>query len=147
MTAKNAINQNTGIIFVTTYFILLAVSSLVVLLASALFPRTVVLGTADISKTWAIIHSMGTLALVNTFAIPFVGELENKRGKIFSPREEMVCYLATNFVGIWIIARFADQLGFGIKSWLAALALAATLDLVQGMVMMQVKKLRKKDSP
>lgn len=146
MTAKNTINQNTGIILVTTYFVLSVVNSLVIILASVLFPQMVVLGTANISKTWAIIHSVGTLALINTFAIPFVKELENKREKMFSPKEWLAYYLVINFGGIWIIARFADQLGFGIKSWLAVLTLAAVLDIVQGIAMMQVEKLRKKDS-
>lgn len=142
MAKKNALAENPGLVLVVTYFVLFVVNALVVWLANSLVPQQVVLGTQFISKGWAIIHSMGTLALLNTFAIPFVREYEKSRGKMFSPKEWMVAYLVLNLVGVWVIARFAENLGFGISSWTVALVLAAVLDVVQGIAMMQVEKLR-----
>jgi len=144
MAKKNILAENPGLVLVVTYFILFVLNGLVVLLANSLFPQQVVLGTQYITKGWAIIHSMGTLALLGTFAIPFIREYERFRGKMFSPTEWMVAYFVLNFVGVWLITRLAEQLGFGISSWVVALVLAAVLDVVQGMAMMLVEKLRTK---
>ncbi|OGY19595.1 MAG: hypothetical protein A2900_00590 [Candidatus Chisholmbacteria bacterium RIFCSPLOWO2_01_FULL_50_28] len=142
MAKKNTLAENPGLVLVITFFLLFVVNGLVLLLSNSLFPRQVVLGTQFITKGWAIIHSMVALALLGTFAIPLVREYEKSRGKMFTSREWMVAYLVLNFVGVWVVARFADQLGFGISSWMVALVLAAVLDVVQGAVMMQVEKLR-----
>ena len=93
---------------------------------------------------WAVLDSMAVLALLNTFTIPFVRQTEAKRGQMFSNKEWMVLYLGLNFVGIWVIARLAEFIGLGISSWMVALVLAVVLDGVQGVVMMQLEKARKK---
>lgn len=142
MAKKNALADNPGLVLVVTYFVLFVVNGLVVLLANSLFPQQIVLGTQYITKGWAVIHSVGTLALLNTFALPFVREYEKSGGKMLTPTEWMVAYFIINFVGVWVVARFAQQLGFGISSWMVALVLAAVLDVVQGAAMMQVEKLR-----
>ncbi len=146
MASKKEESQNTGMTLVITYFVLFTVNSLVVLLANSLFPQHVVLGTGHISVGWALIHAMGTLALLDVFAIPFVHEQEKKRGSMFSPQEWMGVYFVLNFIGVWGVARFAEQLGFGISSWFVALVLAVVLDVFQGMAMMQVEKMRTKSS-
>ena len=144
MAKKNTLAENPGLVLVVTYFVLFVINGFVVLLANSLFPQQVVLGTQYITKGWAIIHSMGTLALLGTFAIPFIREYEKSRGKMFSSAEWMVAYFVLNFVGIWLITRLAEQLGLGISSWVVALVLAVVLDVVQGFAMMQVEKLRTK---
>ena len=131
-------SQNTNLMLVITYFILFAVNALVILLANAYFPQQVALGTLHITKNWAIIHSMGTLALINTFAIPIIREFEKKKGRMLTNKEWLLKYFLINFIGIWFLARFADDLGFGIASWRVALVLAVVLDILQGMAMMQV---------
>ena len=146
MAKKNTLAENPGLVLVVTYFVLFAVNALVVLLANSLMPQQVVLGTQFISKGWAIIHSMGTLALLTTFAVPFVREWEKSRGKMLASYEWMCVYFVLNFVGIWLVTRLAEQLGFGISSWVVALVLAVVLDVVQGMAMMQVEKLRTQKS-
>lgn len=65
---------------------------------------------------------------------------------MFSSAEWMASYFVLNFVGVWVVARFANQLGFGISSWVVALVLAVVLDVVQGAAMMQVEKLRSRPS-
>lgn len=138
--------QNTDITLVLTYFVLFTVNSLIVYLASVFFPNQVVLGTQHITVGWALIHAVGTLALINTFAIPFIREYEKKKGRMLTPKEWMIDYFFINLVGVWVIARFAEQLGFGISSWIVAVVLAVFLDAAQGVAMMQVEKYRSKNS-
>ncbi len=135
--------KNPEMMLVVTYFVLFAVNSLVILLANSLMPQHVVLGTGNISKGWVLIHAVGSLALINTFAIPVVREFEKMRSKMLTNKEWMMAYFIINFVGVWLVARFANQLGLGISSWVVALALAVVLDFAQGMAMMQMEKLRK----
>ena len=143
MPSKTTLPDNPGIVLVITYLLLFAVNSLVLYLGHLWFPQYIVLGAASVNPTWAILHSMGILALLNTFAIPFIREIETQRHKLFSNTDWMVTYFALNFVGIWLITRLAQQLGFGITSWVVAAALAFVLDLIQGAAMMQLEKLRR----
>lgn len=131
-----------GLMLVVSYFTLLVVNSLVLMIANFLFPGFVVLGTRSLSTFWAILLSMGVLALINTFAIPFVHLYEEQRKKIFTTSEWMISYFALNFVGIWFVTRAANQLGMGITSWVVALVLALVFDFVQGMAMMQLEKMK-----
>lgn len=145
MPVKKEQNQNTGMTLVLTFLVMFTVNSLIVYLASVFFPNQVVLGTQHITAGWALIHAIGSLALINTFAIPFIREFEKKKGRMLTPKEWMIDYFFINFIGIWVIARFAEQLGFGISSWLVAVILSVVLDAVQGMTMMQVEKYRTKN--
>ena len=140
MAKKSTLNP--GIILVISFVVLFAVNSLVVYLSSLWFSNHVVLGTFTITPVWALIHAMGTLSLINTFAIPFLNQYEADRGKKLSSTEWMLAYFIVNFAGIWLITRFADQLGFGISSWVVAVVLAAVLDIFQGMAMMSLERKR-----
>ena len=142
MPDKNLQSKNTGIVFVINYFAFFLVNSLVIYLANQFYPQQVVLGTLCINNLWAVIHSMSTLALINTLAIPLVRELEKKQNRVLSTFEWFVIYFLINLAGIWVIGRFAEQLGLGIASWLVASVLALILDLLQGVVMMRVEKMR-----
>jgi hypothetical protein len=136
--------SNPGMVMVVTFFILLVVNTLIVYAASWYFPKYVVLGTSTMNPTWAVIHSMGFLALIDTFALPFIREIEKFKGRMLTSGEWMLKYFLLNFAGIWIITRFSEQFGLGIAAWWVALVLAAVLDVVQGLVMMQVEKMRVK---
>lgn len=118
---------------IITYSLFFAINSFIICLANTISPDQVVLGTLHITKTWAIIHSMGTLALVNLFAIPV---------KAVTNKEWMIRYFLINLLSIWIIARFADQLGLGVASWPIILILALILSLVQGIARTQIKKIK-----
>lgn len=137
-------NEETGIMMPITYFSIFAVTAVLVYAASMLFPSEVVLGTHAISTEWALIHSIGTLALLHTFAVPVIREYENSRGKKFSDRDWMLTYFALNFVGLWILSRFAEQLGLGLSSWVVALLLAIVVNLGQAAVMILIDKYRPK---
>lgn len=136
-------HQETGMMVVISYFVLLVVNSIVILGANSLFPNDVVLGNSAIPFFWALLHSMGIFTLLTAFAIPFVHEYEQVRGKMFTSNEWMITYFIINFVGMWVLTRFAENLGLGITSWLVALILAVVLDIVQGIAMMQLEKMRK----
>lgn len=141
--AKKPLNTNTGIVLVITYFILLLVNSLIVYTASLVFPQNVELGTHELTPIFAVLLSMGILSLIGTFAIPFVRIYENMRGKMFNNMEWTVLYFVLNAAGIWVIARFAFQLGFGISSFVVAITLGFVLDFFQGVAMMKVEKMKK----
>lgn len=141
--AKEKLNQETGMILVATFGVLLVVNSLVIYLASLLFPNQVVLGTVNIPVWWAVFCSMAILALIGTFAVPFVRLAENKRGRMMTNKEWMGLYFGLNFVGVWLIARLAEFVGLGISSWVVALVLAIVLDAAQGAGMMWLEKKRK----
>ncbi len=137
-------SSNDGLILVVSYFVLFVVNSAAVALANLLFPQMVVLGTQSLSPLWALALSMGVLALMNTFALPLVRVFENKRKRMLNTNEWMILYFLLNFGGVWLVSRAAEQLGMGITSWIVALVLAVALDLMQGIVMMKLEKMKKR---
>jgi hypothetical protein len=126
------------------FFALFAVNSLVIALANLYFPEDVVLGTSYITREWAIIHSMSTLALINIFVIPMVREYEEIKWKMLSKIQWIKLYFVVNLAGIWIIARLSEQLGMGLKSWRVVFVLAIAFDFAQTISMMYIEKSRKK---
>lgn len=144
MPKKSPSPHHNSLILVWSYIALFIVNTVVIFLASVIFPLYVVLGTFNLSTSWSLIHSMTLLALANVFVIPFVREYEHRAGKMFTNNQWMAVYFVINFIGIWLIARFADQVGFGISSWLVAAVLALVLNIVQAIVMMGLEKFRAK---
>jgi hypothetical protein len=136
------LSNNAGLVLVKSFLVMFVVNVLVVLLAHMVFPAFVVLGTGTLSVVWALALSMGILSLIDTFTIPFVRVFENYRKRMFSPVEWMIAYLVINFIGIWLISRGAEQLGLGVSSWVVVLILAVVLDMVQGMAMMKLEKMK-----
>lgn len=141
---KAEVQAKTGLTLVYSFFVLFAVNAAVVYLANKLFPADVVLGTYSISPWWALHHSMTKLSLIAVFAIPFVYYHEWKRGKDYSPKEWMLAYFVVNVVGIWMITRFAENMGMGISHWWVAVLLAVALDWAQGFAMMTVSKFQQR---
>ncbi len=139
----SSLMQNTGLLLVLTYFVLLLINGVVLYLANSFFPTQIVLGTLNMSPLWAILHSMGVLSLLGTFAIPFAREIEQRRGRMLSSIEWMVGYFALNFVGLWLLARYNDGFALGLSAWYIAAALALVLDVIQGIAMMQLEKFRR----
>ena len=138
--AKQTASKNPGMTLVITYGVLLAVNAVVLYLANMFYPKQVVLGTHSLSLVWAILLSMGTLALINTFAIPFAHMIENRRGRMLSSKEWMIKYFFLDFFGLWVISHFSQQFGLGISMWYVSAVLAIVLDVVQGIAMMALQK-------
>ena len=134
------INQDTGIKLVYSFLLIFISSSMIVYLANTLFPQNFVLGTGTITPFWALIHAIGSLALIDTLAIPIIHEIENYKGRMLTSSEWMFKYFVINLAAVYLLTRFAEQLGFGISSWIYVVAIAIVLDFVQGMVMMVLEK-------
>lgn len=144
MAAPTKLPEVSGMTVVVTTAIIFAVNAIVLYLAQMFFPKNIVLGTHSLSYFWALYMSMGKLALLTAFILPFVSKYEIMRNKIFSPTEWMALYFVVNFVGIWLITRFSEQFGLGVTSWVVVAALAVVLDVAQGMVMMAYGSMLKK---
>lgn len=133
---RSAFHPN--MMMVITFFATLIVNMIVAYVANMWFPQHVVLGTQSMNTSWAILHSMGTLALFLTLAMPFMTELEKKKGSMLTPIDWMTAYFVLNVVGLWLITRCSDQFGLGVSSWLVVVGIAVVLDFLQGMVMMAI---------
>ena len=140
---KKLVNKYTGIMLVINFFIIFAVNSLVLYFANLLFPTQIVLGNQSVTYGWSFIHNMATLAILNIFLIPLIREYENKIGKMI----ESICWIKTyfiaNFIGLWILGRFANELGMGLSSWTIALFLALALSIAQKITFILIRKLKK----
>lgn len=139
--SKEKIQAKTGLTLIYSFLTLFIVNALVLMLANSLFPAQVVLGTHAISYWWAIYHTMFELTVVAVFVMPLVSYYEWKNKVTFTSKQWMLAYFIVNFIVLYEITRFAANLGLGVTSWGVVLALAAVLDLVQGMVMMKLGKM------
>ena len=128
------------------FFLVWIVNMLVILLANALFPNNIVLGTMSLTPTVALVLSSGVLAWAITLAMPIFTEIEIRKQMVLTPQHWLIGYLLLNFIFLWVVARFADALGLGISSWFVVLILAAVLDFVQGMTIMAYGQARKPSS-
>lgn len=126
------------------FFVQLIVNSIVIWLATNLFPNQVVLGNANSSLGWAIFHSMIMLSLIGTLAIPLFEYWQGLKGKMLTGKDWMIGYLVIDFVAIWVISRFSEQFGLGISAWWVGLLLAIVLDFAQGLGMMALFMKKKK---
>jgi len=115
------------------------VQSAVVVIAHWLFPASVVLGTNLISPFLALLNSMVVLTLFSVGAVPLIELVQDLRQHKIGPTEWMLLYFGVNTIGFWIIARFAEQLGLGLSSWIVAALLGLVVSAVQGLFAMRVE--------
>lgn len=141
---KEKVQAQHGLMMILTFATLFIVNNLVLHIGNMLFPTHIVLGTASISHWWAMYHSMFKLTVINTFVMPLVTLYEWKNKVVFTPKQWMLTYLVVNFITLWEISRFADNLGLGFSSWIIVLVFAGVLDLVQGAAMMVLGEKSKK---
>lgn len=138
--SKEKIQALTGLHLIYSFLTLFAVNFVVLHLVNMLFPTHVVLGTYSISHWWAMCHSVLRLTLIGTAVIPLVSYYEWKQKTTFSSKQWMLTYFAVNFLAIWAITRFAQNLGFGVSSLWVVLLLAIVFDWAQGVSMMALGK-------
>ena len=141
--SKEKVQAEHGLMMIYSFIALMITNVIVLMIVNALFPKHVVLGTYSISYWWAIYHSMFKLSVISVFVMPLVTFYEWKNKVVFTPKQWMMTYFVVNFLVIWEITRFADNLGFGVSSWGVVLGLAFVFDMIQGMVMMSIGKLIK----
>jgi|GEM_PF-779409 len=135
--------QNSGMMFFISFVAVAVINFVVFHLGNMFFPSQIVLGTLNIPRLWAILLSGSALTLFTILLMPFLTEWENRRGTLLSPAEMTGVYFFINGVGIWLVTRKSEFFGLGVSNWLVVVLLAVVLDLIQGMVMMQVEKMRK----
>jgi hypothetical protein len=114
--------------------------AVVIYVASLMFPEAVVLGTNTISPMMALLYSVFVFTLIVVAAMPVIESYQAAQRKVLSNTQWMVIYFILNFVGLWLVARFAEQLGLGLASKYVVLALALGLDIVQGLVVTSLMK-------
>lgn len=127
-----------------SFLLLWLVNALVIGITNSLLPEVYVLGTMSLSSMTALVLSSGVLAWATTLLIPVFTEIEIRKQIVLSPQHWIIGYLLINTIALWVIARFADALGFGVASWLYVVGLAIVLDLAQGMAMMTYGEMQKK---
>lgn len=115
----------------------------VIYLANQMFPESVVLGTHFFSSMQALIYSMIVFTLIVVGMMPLVEHVAMSARKQLKTLDWIVIYFLINAVGLWVVARFAEQLGMGLKSWVVAVALAAVIDVVQGILIMKIARFEK----
>ena len=142
--SKEKVQAHHGLMMIYSFITLFVVNNLVLHIANMFFPSQIVLGTASISHWWAMYHSMFKLTVICTFIMPLVSFYEWKNKLTFTSKQWMLTYLVVNFVALWCISRFADNLGLGVSSWFVILLFAGVIDMAQGMAMMALGEKSKK---
>ena len=143
MPQKNVrFSDNPGMMFDISFVIVAILNAIVIALAGAWFPNSIVMGTVDMTSTWAIILFGSVLSLATVLFLPFMTVIEKNLKRELKPMEMMIIYFVFNFISIWLITRKSEIFGVGVTSWMVVLWLALVLDIVQGVVMMQVEKWR-----
>lgn len=120
-------------------FILFAVTHAVVFfLANLFFPGDVVLGNHVVSAVSALLVSSAVIALISVGATPVVESASESLKTKLSNGQWMGLYLLINVASVWILARLAEEIGFGISSWLVAVILGLVINVLQGIIIVSV---------
>jgi hypothetical protein len=113
-------------------------STLVALLANLFFPQAVVLGHHALSPVMAAAYAMAIISLIAVGVMPVVEYLAKQNKLELTSTHWMALYWVVNSGSVWLMGRFAEIVGLGVSSWVAAVVLGLVLDLVQGGLMIHV---------
>jgi hypothetical protein len=141
--SSSILARNPGLIYSISFLLIAAVNAVVIYVANMWFPEQVVLSTMSISHGWAVALSAGMISLLTVLVMPLFREIEEMKGRDLTPAEMIAGYLVINFLAVWLVTRVSEIFGLGVSSWMVVLALAAVLDLAQGIVMMGFESVRK----
>lgn len=108
--------------------------------ASYFFSNSVVLGTSTITPFYAMMYSMFVQTLIAIGAVPLLELLQDFQQKNLGTTGWMLFFFGVNTIGLWIISRFAEQLGLGLGSWIAAAVLGLVFAFVQGFFAIRIGK-------
>jgi len=113
----------------TLWLTILVANAIVLYVASLFFPdHVVLLGNATLTN-WL---SAVVTALVLTIILRLVKPLLTATNlKVKGDLPINITYLITNIVGLWVLGRLANYVGFGISSFVVVIVLGAVLSLVQ----------------
>ena len=130
---------------VTMFVLFFVVNFCITYFANKMFPDNIVLGTHFHSLLAALIFSNTALTIVVTGAISSFNHLSESINAKFTDGHWFTAYYLANFVGIWIVARFAYWLGMGISSWAVAAILGVVFALAQfGLTLTTIRKIPEK---
>ena len=131
-----------GMMIVLSFFVLFLCNTLALYFANLMFPNHVVLGTFALTPFWALMLAGGKLTIISLLVMLLVPYKEWKTKKDLKPTDWMKLYFVVNAVSLYLVTRFAEIYGLGVSSWLVIIALALFMDVVQGMTMMQLGKVK-----
>ncbi len=103
-------------------------NSTLLYLAFAMFPQYFMLGTYRMSAIAAAIAAGGVWTLLIMLVDPLVKRFKLKVNGV---SQMTVFYWLANFIALWITARLAPYLGFGVSRFVWILGLAFVANLVQ----------------
>ena len=107
----------------------IALVNVIVLYVAALFyPAAVVLGNANLSNWLAAIL---TALILTTVLYAVKPVLKTVNLKVKGDLSVNITYLVTNMVGLWVLGRLANYVGFGVSSFVVVIVLGITLSIVQ----------------
>ena len=109
--------------------------SLLLYLATVVYPAAYTLGTFRLSVFWAAVVAGFIWTVLVWFSEPIVAILKLK----VSAKMKLVFYLFANFVALWLVARIAPYSGFGVASFVWVFLLALVANFVQYLVMKIIK--------
>jgi len=132
MSNQNKFTSTTTSEVTKMYFIHFILDAAILFLGTLVASKSIVFGTEFIPPAWGVFHAASLLSLIGILTIPVFEYIREKRQKELSMQDWMIGYFVINFVSVWVISRFAEQLGFGISSWMVAVILAVFLDFAQG---------------
>ena len=109
--------------------------SLLLYLATVVYPAAYTLGTYRLSTLWAAIVAGFIWTALVWFSEPIVAMVKIK----VSDKMKMFFYLFANFVALWLVARIAPYSGFGVASFVWVFLLALVANFAQYLIMKIIK--------
>lgn len=109
--------------------------SLLLYLATVIYPAAFTLGTFRLSVLWAAVVAGFVWTALVWFSEPIVTIVKLK----VPDKMKMFFYLFANFVALWLVARISAYSGFGVASFVWVFVLALIANFVQYLVMKLIK--------
>lgn len=140
--SEREIQAKAGVMAVLSFITLFVTNATLLYFANVIAPKYVVLGTFALTPFWALILTSTKLTIIDVLVMLLVPYKEWKTKKDLTPAHWMSLYAIVNVVSLYLVSRFAEIYGFGVSSFGVIIILAVVMDLVQGMVMMQLGKVK-----
>jgi len=110
------------------------VNGLLLFIANQNFPANFVLGNALLSPIPALVAAALMITVIVTVAMVIKMMLTKIVPGLESVQGHLAYFFITNFMAIWVTARFAEYAGLGISSFVYVAGLAVVADLAQWLV-------------
>lgn len=107
------------------------VNAVILYIASLFFPAYVVIGNEFMESWIALIFTAFLLTVIIALTKPV---MRIAKLKVKGDIAINISYGITNIVGLWVLARFAKFVGFGVSSFIIVVVLGVSLTLVQYVV-------------